>query len=178
MAEKEAFHQFCRDGAAIHRDKAVRGAEAETMDEPGKEFLAGAGLPQDEDGNLRRGQQGARFQRLENAWVVADNAALPDGRLQVRRRQVGNLGGTRELRTTGKPGRVRSISSRRGRSTVTNLGGRIWSSVAGSSPPAASSSQQACICGVPEATEMKYRAIVCAVTISWECRRKKVRISR
>ena len=93
MAEEQAFHQFRRDGAAIDGNETIGGAAAEPVDEPGKEFLAGAGLPQDQDGNVRRGQQGARFQGLVNAGMIADNAALPDGLLQVRRRQVRNLGG-------------------------------------------------------------------------------------
>ena len=108
MAEEQAFHQFRRDGAAIDGNETVGGAAAEPMDEPGKEFLAGAGLPQDQDGNVRRGQQGAGFQSLEDARMIADNAALPDGRLQVRRRQVRNLRGgqgTADHRPAG-PGQV------------------------------------------------------------------------
>ena len=87
--------------------------------------------------------------------MIADDAALPDGRLQVRRRQVRNLRGgqgTADHRKAG-PGQVHLFQE--GPVRGDEFGGRILSSVAGSSPLAASSSQQACIWGVPEATEMK-----------------------
>jgi len=56
VAEKLAFHQFGRNGAAIDRNKRFARTRPPVMYQPGDDFLSGAGLATDIHRRLAAGQ--------------------------------------------------------------------------------------------------------------------------
>lgn len=56
--EELAFREFSGEGSAVDGDEGLIAAEGLGMDEPGGDFLAGAGFAGDEDGDV--GGRGAR----------------------------------------------------------------------------------------------------------------------
>jgi len=54
VAEELALEQGGRDGVAVHGDEIPGRSVAQLVDEPGDEFLAGAGLTRDQDRHVGR----------------------------------------------------------------------------------------------------------------------------
>ena len=72
--EQLAFDQFAGQGGAVDLDDLAFAAGAQGMEEVGDDFLAGAALPSDEDGDI------ARRDAVDLADHVPHGGALEDGR--------------------------------------------------------------------------------------------------
>ena len=84
VAEQLAFQQALGQGAAVDADVGAVGAAAEAMDGAGDEFLAGAGLADDEHAGLSGSNQARQASHVAQRRTLADDArqaAASDSRL-------------------------------------------------------------------------------------------------
>ena len=79
MAEEFAFQQVLRQGGAVHRHKGTAVAAAFFMDEFGKEFLARAAFPLDENGGAGIGHPFHQPHEPLHAGISGDDGHLGFG---------------------------------------------------------------------------------------------------
>ena len=80
VAEELVGQQFLAEGAAVDGQKAFFGPQAQVVDGLGHQFLAGAGLAQDEDGGVGGGDLfDGLLQDLDLGALAHQDKALPAG---------------------------------------------------------------------------------------------------
>ena len=75
IAEKLGFHQFFGDRSAVDFDKRLTFAQAHFLDGRGKELLADAGLPGDQDRDVKSSVCFDRIFYFQHLGCIADDAA-------------------------------------------------------------------------------------------------------
>ena len=77
MPEELRLHEGLGQGGARHVHEGPVGPGAQVVDEPGRQSLAGPGLPQEEDGGgVRRGDAPHQVQDLVHGRARADDVSL------------------------------------------------------------------------------------------------------
>src|SRR5690606_537606 len=79
VAEQLALDQALGQGAAVEGDEGAAGASAGSVDPPGGDLLAGAGLALEQDRDVAGGRELEHGERLAHHQALADEVAEAAG---------------------------------------------------------------------------------------------------